>query len=498
MDLLDHQSSEKLRERICRNNDDPFVMQARKKDGEQLYLQGIDLPYHYNGTMIRIGLVKDITVQMEREKRMEYLAFYDELTDLPNRNFFVKVLKEEIHQVQKNKGFIAIYYLNLDYFKEINETGRYNFGDQLLKMYSAKLKTFLTANIFIAKVSGDEFIVMRQNLCTEDEATNFAQKMIAEFEKPVNIDALEVTAKISIGISVHPIHGKNAVDLISHAKAAMQAIREKHQNNYKLFETSILENFKSMLTMESELRKGLKKKQFEIHYQPQKSVKSGEIVGLEALLRWNHPQKGRIPPMDFIPLAERTGLIIEIGEWVIYEACKQNKKWQEEGYEPMVVGVNLSMVQLRQKNLIEKVKRILQETGLDPKYLELEITESMSMANEENVLATIKDFHQLGVSVSIDDFGTGYSSLKYLSMFPITKLKIDKMFMDDKQEQNQAIVKSIIHLSHALDIKVIAEGVETKEQFIFLEQEKCDEIQGFYFSKPLPPHELNPFFRRSW
>lgn len=252
-----------------------------------------------------------------------------------------------------------------------------------------------------------------------------------------------------------------------------------------------------MQSMENELRNALKKKQFEIHYQPQKSVKSGRIVGLEALLRWEHPDKGSIPPMDFIPLAERTGLINEIGEWVIYEACRQNKRWQEDGYDPMVVSVNLSAVQLDQTNLIEKVKCILRNTDLDPEYLELEITESMSMSNEENILETINGFHQLGVSVSIDDFGTGYSSLKNLSLYPITKIKIDKMFIDGSREHNKTIVKSIIHLSHALNMKVIAEGVETKEQFAFLEREKCDEIQGYYFSKPLPPDELNQFFLRS-
>jgi len=289
----------------------------------------------------------------------------------------------------------------------------------------------------------------------------------------------------------------DSFDTANIEKDAKKSIQENHHYNYKFFDSSISDHIKSMLAKESELRKALKKNQFEIHYQPQKNVKTGKVVGMEALLRWNHPIKGKIPPMDFIPMAEQTGLIIEIGEWVIYEACKQNKYWQEQGYEHVVVSVNLSAVQLRQKNLIEKVKRILHETGLAPRYLELEITESMSMANEKNILAAINGFQDLGVNVSIDDFGTGYSSFKYLSLFPITKLKIDKMFMDDSQEQNQAIVKSIIHLSHALDMKVIAEGVETKEQFAFLEKEKCDEIQGFYFSKPLPPKELNHFLNRS-
>jgi len=217
-------------------------------------------------------------------------------------------------------------------------------------------------------------------------------------------------------------------------------------------------------------------------------------VGMEALLRWNHPEKGYIPPMDFIPLAEKTGLIIEIGDWVLEEACRQNKAWQDLGYKPIIIGVNLSAKQFHQKNLLNKIEQTLVKTGLDPQYLELEITESMAMTNEKSILKTMHRLRELGVHVSIDDFGTGYSSLKYLSMFPVSKLKIDKTFMDKKQKQNKAIVRSIINMSHSLQMTVIAEGVETLNQQKFLEEENCDEIQGFYFSKPLPPDQLGKFF----
>ena len=228
-------------------------------------------------------------------------------------------------------------------------------------------------------------------------------------------------------------------------------------------------------------------------YQPQKNIKTGKLVGMEALLRWNHPEMGYILPTEFIPLAEKSGLIIEIGDWVIRKACEQNKKWQDEGFEPITVSVNLSAKQLHHKDFVDKIKRNLEETGSESKYLELEITESMAMSNEEYILRTLRELRKIGVNVSIDDFGTGYSSLKYLSLFPVTKLKIDKMFMDDTLNHNKQIVKSIINMSHSLKMRVIAEGVETEEQMKFLENEKCDEIQGYYFSKPLPPAELKDF-----
>lgn len=275
--------------------------------------------------------------------------------------------------------------------------------------------------------------------------------------------------------------------------SAMYVIKERHRNYYNLFYSSISENFKLMLTMEAELRRALKEGQFELHYQPQINLLTNEVVGLEALIRWNHPEKGFISPSEFIPLAEKTGLIIDIGDWVLSEACRQNKEWQDKGYKPITVSVNLSAKQFYQRNLVEKIHDILDETGLEPSYLELEITERMAMSNEEEILETLHALRRLGVLVSIDDFGTGYSSFKYLSVFPITKLKIDRMFLDEQKKENQAIVKSIIHMSHSLNMKVIAEGVETREQLDFLTSERCDEMQGYLFSRPLPPKQLTPF-----
>ncbi|SDQ65473.1 PAS domain S-box-containing protein/diguanylate cyclase (GGDEF) domain-containing protein [Virgibacillus subterraneus] len=493
--LMDANSTYKLAEIIHNAPDKPYELTGVRKDGTWFHMEFMEHPYNNLGNIIRVAIIKDITDKVENEKRIEFMAYYDELTDLPNRNFFYKVLGEAIKEAHLNDEMLAVYFIDVNYFKEINDTLGYSFGDQLLKACSNRFKAFLHTDTFIARMAGDEFLILQRRTTNKESAIDLAKSLISEFEKPIKIDDYEMFLSISIGISIYPENGQTPNDLIKHADSAMYVIKEQHHNNYNVFESSISENFKAMLTMESELREALKEGHFELHYQPQKNLNTGKIIGMEALLRWNHPVKAYIPPDDFISLAEKTGLIIDIGDWVLKEACKQNKLWQDNGYSPVIVSVNLSAKQFHQKGLVEKIKNILDDTGLDPSYLELEITESMAMTNEEYILETIQQLRTLGVLVSIDDFGTGYSSLKYLSLFPITKLKIDKMFMNENQKQNQAIVKSIIHMSHSLDMKVIAEGVETIDQLNFLEGEKCDEMQGFYFSKPLPPDKLTKLFK---
>ncbi|MFD1039036.1 EAL domain-containing protein [Virgibacillus byunsanensis] len=493
--LIEDPNNSTVDKEIHQHPENSCQLVGRRKDGSKIFIEVMEHPSNNQGNIVQVALIRDVTERVENERRIEFMAYYDELTDLPNRNFFNKVLQEAIEEAKTSNEWLAVYFIDVDYFKEINDTLGYAFGDELLKACGERLKSFLQIDTFIARMSGDEFLILQRHTNDEDDAVNLAENLISEFEKPIKIDDYEVFTSISIGISIYPKNGGTPNDLIKHADSAMYVIKEKHRNNYNLFESSISENFKTMLTMERELRKALKEGQFEVHYQPQKSLHSKEIVGFEALLRWSHPVKGYIPPDDFIPLAEKTGLIIDIGDWVLKEACRQNKAWQDKGYQPIIVSVNLSAKQFHQKNLVEKVEQILESTGLEPCYLELEITESMAMTNEESILKTMNRLRKFGVLVSIDDFGTGYSSLKYLSIFPITKLKIDKMFMDENQKQNQAIVKSIIHMSHSLNMKVIAEGVETIEQLTFLENEKCDEMQGFYYSKPLPPEQLTELFQ---
>ena len=487
--LFDRQSMERLRA-IDRNDNLALELVGVRKDGGRIFFELILDPNYYIENKISVAIIKDISERVEHEQRLEYLAYFDELTDLPNRNYFLKVLKDAIQEAKATGESLAVYYADLDYFKEINETFGYDFGDRLLVAAGNRIKAFKDTDTFIARVGGDEFVLLERNITEENPPIHLAEQLIAAFEDPLVIDGYDIFTSISIGISVFPENGETANDLIKHADSAMYVIKGKQRNHYQFFESSISEQFKTMLTMESDLRKAIKEQQFELHYQPQKSLHTQKIVGVEALLRWKHPEKGYIPPMDFIPLAEKTGLIIEIGDWVLEEACKQNKLWHDAGFDKFVMSVNLSARQFHQKNLVEKITDILEKINLDPQYLELEITESMAMTNEQNTLTAMERLRELGDYVSIVDFRSGYSSLRYLSQFPITKLKIDKIFMYKEQKQNRAIVKSIINMSHSLNMKVIAEGVETHEQFQFLKREKCDVIQGFYFSKPLPPNQL--------
>ncbi|MBB6454830.1 diguanylate cyclase (GGDEF)-like protein/PAS domain S-box-containing protein [Salirhabdus euzebyi] len=492
--LVDRNYIGVLKENMNKYHEGPYQLKGIKKTGETIYVEVLPQPYPDGNRVLRIAVVRDVTERVKNEKQIQFMAYYDELTDLPNRNFFNKTLKEAIDQCEKDQSKLAVHFVDIDYFKQINDTLGYQFGDGLLKACAERLKTFLNENNFIARMSGDEFLILQRNICSEKDAEQFAKHIIAAFQAPIDVDDFELYTSVSIGISIFPENGSNANELIKHADSAMYVIKNKQRNHYKLFESSISENFKEMLTIETELRRAIKHSQFELHYQPQINLVSNKVIGFEALLRWNHPEKGYISPNAFIPLAEKTGLIIEIGDWVLQEACRQNREWQIKGYAPLKVSVNLSVKQFLQKNLVKKVEQTLQQTGLEPQYLEVEITESMAMSNESYIMETLLGLKNLGVNVSIDDFGTGYSSMKYLSQFPLSKLKIDQLFIRGEREQNQAIVKSIIHMSHALNMKVIAEGVETKEQLEFLKNERCDEIQGFYFSKPVRAQDAELFF----
>jgi len=473
--------------------DGTYTLTGLRKNKSEFCIEYTQRMYDQTKPSLRIVHVRDITEKVQAEKRMEFMANYDELTHLPNRNYFFQVLKDAIEEAKYTNEQLAVHFINLDYFKEINESFGYEFGDRLLQVCGEKLKQYLRTDTFIARMSGDEFIILQRYLDDKKAAAELVEDILSHFEKPIKLDGHNIYTSLSVGISLYPENGHTANDLIKHADSAMYVIKGKYRNYYHFFESSISHVFKKKLKMETELRHALTAQQFELHYQPQKDLRTNQVVGVEALLRWNHPIKGYIPPMDFIPLAEKTGLIVDIGDWVLKKACEQNKAWQTKGYQPITVSVNLSAKQFHQKNLVQKVQSTLHETGLDPRYLELEITESMAMTNEAFILKTMNKLRNLGVSVSIDDFGIGYSSLKTLSLYPVTKLKIDKMFMDEKLKHNKAIVRSIIKMSHSLNMKVIAEGVETSNQLNFLKRENCDEMQGFYFSKPLPPEKLPKF-----
>ncbi|MGM8214291.1 EAL domain-containing protein [Bacillaceae bacterium W0354] len=471
----------------------PYAVRGYRKDGSIIYTEIITDTVKHKNDEFRIAIVRNVTERVENERQIEFMAYYDELTDLPNKNYFLKVLKDEINNSTSNK--LAVHFVDLDHFKHINDTLGYHFGDELLKACADRLKSLLIENVFVARMTGDEFLILQRNISHEKDAKQFAAKIIDTFKRPLSVDGYEIYTSVSVGISIYPDLGTDPNELIKQADSAMYVIKEGNRNDYKVFRPSFTEGFKERLTLENELHKAIKNKNFELYFQPQIDIKTNKIIGLEALCRWNHPERGIISPAQFIPLAEKTGLIVELGDWVLREACRQNKAWQNAGFPKVKVSVNLSAKQFIQRDLVNQVKEILQESGLEPQYLELEITESMAMSNEHYIFETLRGFQRLGVNVALDDFGTGYSSFKYLSQFPLSKLKIDRLFIQNRTEQNEAIVKTIIHLSHSLNLRVSAEGVEREEDLLFLNGENCDEVQGFYFSKPVPVKEVSKLFK---
>lgn len=440
-----------------------------------------------------IALVKDLSKFMEYERKIETLAFFDELTNLPNKNMFYHVVDTGINK--KDNSMFAIHYIDLDYFKAINQTLGYDFGDKLLQKSAERLEQFVKKhNGFVARVHGDEFLVFQKDAKNKENAVQFAEKLNNQFGKPIMIDTYEFLVSIRIGISLFPLNGAHASELVEHAHQAMIITKQEQHDYYNMFEASISRKLQTKLTLETELHRALAEEQFELFYQPQMNVHTKKVEGFEALLRWKHPQKGYIMPLDFIPYAEKTGLIIDIGRWVLEEACRQSKRWQEKGHDQVKISINISAKQLHQSDFISQIKSSLLRTGLEPNLLEIEITESAALTNEKYVLKTVQKIKDLGVSIAVDDFGTGYSSLKYLSLFPINRLKIDRMFMEG-YEQNKIIVKSIIHLSHSLNVSVTAEGVETVEQLAFLRNLNCDQVQGYFISKPLPADKIVSFLK---
>ncbi|CDQ40291.1 EAL domain-containing protein [Virgibacillus salexigens] len=483
-----------LYDHVHKHPEKPFLLTGLKKGGAPFYVEAYGHPCEYQGRIIRICLIKDITNQELNKKRVEYLSYFDAQTDLPNRNYLFQVLKHTIAHAKEQEKGIAILSINMNYDKERYHTLGYAFDQKFTRTCADRLTAYVQEHTFIAYINEKDFVLLHSGLNNRREMEVYVEKLINHLKTPAYIDNQEVNVNVHIGISVFPEHGEQENDLLKHADSAMYISRSTYFSEYTFFQPAFHLHFKSILTLEHQLKRAMQTNQLQLYYQPQTAFMNNQVIGMEALLRWKHPKRGMILPLEFIAIAERSGLIIDIGDWVIYEACRQNKHWQDKGFNPIVMSVNLSPIQFYQRNFVTKVRRILTETNLNPCYLELEITETMAMQIEEVSLQIIEELRNLGVSISIDDFGTGYSSLKSLCLYPITKLKIDKMFMRNEYKGNQMIVRSIIKLSHSLDMKVIAEGVETKEQFTFLQKEECDAFQGFYISAPLPPEELTGYF----
>ncbi|HXN05860.1 MAG TPA: EAL domain-containing protein [Nitrospiria bacterium] len=437
-------------------------------------------------------VLKDITERKAHAALLEYRANHDALTNLPNRTFLSHHLTQVVSRAFWDKRVAAVLFLDLDNFKKINDTLGHDFGDLLLKVVGQRLSDCIRAGDSVARLGGDEFVLVLADIAKPTDIPLIAQKILKALSKPFEINRTELYITASLGISVFPSDGESAETLLKNADTAMYRAKEKGKNQFELFSAAMSGRFHERLALETDLHRGLERGDFLLHYQPQYDLKTGQIVATEALLRWKRQGVKMTSPMDFIPVAEETGLIVSIGEWVLRTAIAQNIAWQDLGIPPIRIAVNLSARQFQQQNLLEMIRQILSETKLDPHLLEFELTESILMQNEKETTDLLNALHDTGLRLSIDDFGTGYSSLSYLQRFPINALKIDKSFITDIPENkgNAAIVRSIITLGHSLDLNVIAEGVETKEQLEFLREQNCNEIQGYLFSKPLPADDI--------
>lgn len=437
----------------------------------------------------QIGL---FIARKQAEERIRHLAHYDELTGLPNRSMFSQRLAHAIAQARRSSTQLAVLFIDLDRFKNINDTLGHAAGDTVLKEVAERLRGCLRETDTVGRLSGDEFVVMLEEMPQSMHCAEVAKKILAAVARPFLLDLQEYHLTASVGISTYPTDSEGLQGLLKNADVAMYRAKELGKNNFQFYSTQMNIHNLERLALESGLRRALERDEFVLHYQPKIDIRSGEIIGMEALVRWQHPTKGLIAPMQFIPLAEETGLIVPIGQWVLKTACARNKSWQEQGLPPLCIAVNLSARQFTHENLLQDVARVLSETGLEAAFLELEITESMVMNDPEEAIELLHKMKAMGVTIAIDDFGTGYSSLSYLKRFPIDSVKIDRTFIKDLplDGDDAAITQAIIAMAHGLKLKVIAEGAETGEQLNFLRTHKCDEMQGYYFSKPLPESEF--------
>lgn len=450
-----------------------------------------------NKIMEIVGSTSDISELNEAKKIITHRAYHDSLTELPNREYLKIEFDRIKDEVDVKDTKIALLFMDIDRFKTINDTLGHNIGDILLKNVANRLKSELLDVALISRMSGDEFIILKKTDIIS-EIDQLANEILILFNEPFQIEKYELFITLSIGISIYPKNGGDLNTLIKNADTAMYRVKDQGRNNYKFYENFMSEKVKRELSMENYLRRALENHEFFLHYQPRIDIATGDIVGIEALIRWNNQDLGLVAPLDFISLAEETGLIISIGKWVLLEACIQNKKLYDMGYK-IRMSVNISVRQLQGDNLVKTVKEILEQTGLMPEYLELEITENSLIKNINRAVEITSQLKEMGVHIAIDDFGTGFSSLSYLKRFQPNTLKIDKSFIKDipNDESDSSITVAIINMSQSLNIRVVAEGVETIEQLEFLRNNECDEMQGYLFSRPVIMMDIEKMLARN-
>lgn len=441
----------------------------------------------HGAVVAAVHVAKDITEQRRAEQRLQQLAHYDHLTQLPNRTLFLDRLTQALARAQWQRRVVAVLFLDLDRFKVINDTLGHDAGDRVLQAVAERLLGAVREGDTVARFGGDEFALALVDVAEERDVLQVADKLLHELSRPFGLDGRELFVTTSIGISLAPTDGTDAKTLMRNADAAMYRAKKLGKNNHQRYNPSLDATAPKRLALETSLRHALDRREFLLHYQPKVETNTSRVCGVEALLRWQHPEMGLIAPLEFIPLLEETGLIVPVGAWVLQTACAQAKAWQATGLPPLRVAVNLSARQFHQGALADTVTAALRDSGLDARWLELELTETLLMEHADTSLASLHTLSAAGIQLAIDDFGTGYSSLSYLTRFPIDALKIDRSFVRDitHDSDDAAIVQAVIAMARSLGLTVIAEGVETKEQLEFLRRNRCNEIQGYYFSRPL-------------
>lgn len=469
-----------------------FETLHKRKDGStypvevRLQLSSEEKPPVY------VAMVLDISERRKAEEQLNYLAYYDNLTGLPNRRLFIDRLQQAMKEANRNEKLVAVLFIDLDHFKKINDSMGHETGDILLKEAAQRLRNCVRESDTVARLGGDEFTLVLTSMEHANNAVNVAEQILDNLSKPFHIKSIDLFVTASIGVTLYPLDDNSADELLRDADTAMYHAKESGKNNFQFYNNKMTARVEERLKLERELREALERDEFILFYQPQVDSESGIVVGMEALARWQHPDHGFLAADQFISVAEETGLIVPIGKWILREACKQTQLLLNSGAQPIHVSVNLSARQLEDSDIVQTVAEILKETGLEPTLLDLEVTEGMLMSDMNSVIQTLEELSALGVTISVDDFGTGYSSLTYIRRFPISTLKIDRSFIRDIPENKDdvSITIAIINMAHALGLKIVAEGVEKKEQITFLQQYKCKFVQGYYFSKPIAFDEV--------
>lgn len=470
-------------------------LEAQNKNGGIIPILLSVSAFRHENIRYHTAIIQDVSERVMFEKRLARLAYYDSLTGLPNRRLFHDRLGQAIERARRDGELVGILFLDLDHFKDINDTLGHLFGDLLLQETAKRLSNLLRKEDTVARLGGDEFTVILEGISDVADAEDVAKKILHSIGQPFKLGEHERYVTSSIGITLYPLDDSNIERLIMNADGAMYQAKLNGRNAYALYTPKILSKTMERVALEASFRKAVKaadfllqyQPEFVLHYQPEVDRYSGEVVGAEALIRWQHPEFGLLGPIQFIPLAEATGLIVQLGEWVLRTACKQAVAWRKAGLPPFHVAVNISALQLKNHEIVAQVARILEETGMEGRYLELELTESMVLDKNEGLIAILRDFKEMGITISIDDFGTGHSSLANLQLLPVDKVKIDISFVRNvtRNEHDAAIVDGIIEMAHKLGLKVVAEGVETEEQQAYLLEHHCDILQGYHLSRPM-------------